>query len=372
MQTLAMPKSLDEPWLERESGGQPQRVSLDEFPHTVGRVEPADLVLPSARVSRLHAALVWADGRVCVEDRRSTNGTFVNGQRVEFQPLEDGDCLRFADQEFTFRAPPKPETNRATQVMPGESRAVARGAARVDLLCEARRLTERLTHCGVRLAFEPVVRLTDDKPRGWRLVDDEGLAGAKSLPSECRAASRLRQLERLLAVEAAAEWQPPTHLFLSLDAIELGSSELPGSLEALVAVLPTRHRLIVEIPDGVVCDTPTFRQFRECLAALRIGLAHENFAGTAAQLRGQASLAPDFLVLCQRMIRGISAASNSPGDGRRQRLHDVLAAAKDLGCQAIVSGIACEEELAALRALDCSLARGPFFGPPCGADQVGA
>lgn len=371
MQTLAMPAAqLQQPWLEREAaGGQPERVPLAEFPHTVGRTAPADVVLPSARVSRLHAALVWAEGRVCVEDRGSTNGTFVNGERVEFQPLEDGDCVRFADQEFTFRAPPKTETVRATQVMGGEprgSRAAGGRLQRFDVLQESRRLTERLTHCGVRLTFEPVVSLADEKTFGWRLVDDGSLAGSKSLPSECRAAARLRQLQRLLAAEAAAAWRGSLHLFVPLDALELGGEELNASLESLVGVLPEQHRLVVEIPDGVVCDTPTFRQFRESLARLGVGLAHDGFAGTAAQLRGQAALAPNFLVLCHRMVQGISAS-----DGRRQRLQEVLAAAKDLGCQTIAAGLTSDEEKSACRALGCRLSRGPLFGPPRASDEVG-
>jgi hypothetical protein len=35
------------------------------------------------QVSRLHARLYWADGRLLVDDTDSANGTFVNGVRVE-------------------------------------------------------------------------------------------------------------------------------------------------------------------------------------------------------------------------------------------------------------------------------------------------
>jgi hypothetical protein len=50
-------------------------------------------------VSRRHAEIALADGRLTVEDLNSVNGTFVNGERVPAlapRPLSDGDELRFA------------------------------------------------------------------------------------------------------------------------------------------------------------------------------------------------------------------------------------------------------------------------------------
>jgi hypothetical protein len=50
-------------------------------------------------VSRRHAEIALADGRLTVEDLNSVNGTFVNDERVPAlrpRPLVDGDELRFA------------------------------------------------------------------------------------------------------------------------------------------------------------------------------------------------------------------------------------------------------------------------------------
>lgn len=52
--------------------------------------------LPVRGVSRRHARVVLADGRVSVEDLGSTNGTFVNGRRVTSAPLTAGDLVTFA------------------------------------------------------------------------------------------------------------------------------------------------------------------------------------------------------------------------------------------------------------------------------------
>jgi DNA-binding NtrC family response regulator len=49
----------------------------------VGRGESADLTVPESKVSREHVRLSCLDGAVTVEDLGSTNGTLVNGERVE-------------------------------------------------------------------------------------------------------------------------------------------------------------------------------------------------------------------------------------------------------------------------------------------------
>lgn len=54
-------------------------------PVLVGRdVEVANCVLNDVRVSRLHASFDIREGRLCVRDSGSTNGTFVNGERIPF------------------------------------------------------------------------------------------------------------------------------------------------------------------------------------------------------------------------------------------------------------------------------------------------
>src|SRR3954466_11705170 len=70
---------------------------------TIGR-EGCDVVLPDPEVSRRHAALrVTGDG-VAVEDFGSTNGTFVNEQRVQgVRALHDGDVVRFGNTEWELR-----------------------------------------------------------------------------------------------------------------------------------------------------------------------------------------------------------------------------------------------------------------------------
>ena len=68
---------------------------------TVGRTARADFILDAALVSRLHCRLT-ADksDQLIVEDLGSTNGTLVNGRRVDRQVLKAGDVVTIGRVEF--------------------------------------------------------------------------------------------------------------------------------------------------------------------------------------------------------------------------------------------------------------------------------
>jgi pSer/pThr/pTyr-binding forkhead associated (FHA) protein len=68
---------------------------------TVGRAPRADFIVDAALVSRLHCRLTLDDrDRLDVEDLGSTNGTWVNGRKVDRAPLMSGDTVKIGRVEF--------------------------------------------------------------------------------------------------------------------------------------------------------------------------------------------------------------------------------------------------------------------------------
>lgn len=83
---------------------------------TIGRKDTNDIVLPFRNVSSFHAIVECVDEILFVEDLNSTNGTFVNENKISGRvSIKNGDRVRFATYEFLVEfkqaIKPKPETS---------------------------------------------------------------------------------------------------------------------------------------------------------------------------------------------------------------------------------------------------------------------
>lgn len=71
---------------------------------TMGRASRADFIVDAPLISRLHCRFALDDRhRLDVEDLGSTNGTWVNGRKVERAPLLAGDKVMIGRVEFLVR-----------------------------------------------------------------------------------------------------------------------------------------------------------------------------------------------------------------------------------------------------------------------------
>lgn len=73
-----------------------QEFPLDKHRCVIGR-RNADVVLRDPRVSRQHAVIEVYRDRILVKDLGSSNGTQVNGRRVEVELLSAGSRIRIGD-----------------------------------------------------------------------------------------------------------------------------------------------------------------------------------------------------------------------------------------------------------------------------------
>ena len=69
----------------------------------IGREEDNDLQLLSEKASQYHAKILYENGKWLLHDLNSSNGTEVNGKKIE-RPveLENKDVVYFADEAFRF------------------------------------------------------------------------------------------------------------------------------------------------------------------------------------------------------------------------------------------------------------------------------
>ncbi len=76
--------------------------TISRCPFSVGRDEACDIPIDNIGVSRHQCRFVWTGERYRVEDTGSSNGTFVNGEKVEGADLKDGDEVRAGKFRLIF------------------------------------------------------------------------------------------------------------------------------------------------------------------------------------------------------------------------------------------------------------------------------
>ena len=67
----------------------------------IGRVNGNDIVLPKGNISKRHAKIVYANGSATLSDTNSTNGTFLNGERITSNPLSAADKIYLGEFVIT-------------------------------------------------------------------------------------------------------------------------------------------------------------------------------------------------------------------------------------------------------------------------------
>lgn len=86
----------------REGMEQGVEIKLEGETVQAGRGKTNEITLLHKSISRDHCRFSMAEGRVVLKDLGSTNGSFVNGKRIQEQELSDNDEIKLGDLLFTI------------------------------------------------------------------------------------------------------------------------------------------------------------------------------------------------------------------------------------------------------------------------------
>ena len=367
MRTEVMRDGSGLPYVEHYSaeGGTPRKTPFERFPIIVGRDESSDLHVDSGRISREHAQFEREAGAIILRDLGSTNGTFVNGHRIDQVTLEDGDIVLFADVEFTFYSGSAGAARAtATQIIDGDPLSCRLLSDPAAIVHEVRRLQELLAHHAVQSRFQPIVDLADGKVFGYQAI--ETLPGTGPTHAalnellhgvECQLGDRLRQVLRMAAVADAARWPSDAYLFLDVHPAELGGEWLVNSIHRLRRAAGPLRRLAIEVPESVASDATYFHQLHARLKLMNIAVSYADFASGRARVLEHRELAPDFLKLDPSVVRYIDRSKR-----RQSQVQSLAEACGDLGIALIAEGIRTQAEAELLRELGCAHGQGRLYG----------
>ena len=88
----------------------------EEMPEiTIGR-NPGNIIrINNPSVSRRHTKFVYENGECTLYDLNSSNGTYVNGMRIQNQVLEDGDLVRVGEFPLEYSGGSSEDTSQVDQ-----------------------------------------------------------------------------------------------------------------------------------------------------------------------------------------------------------------------------------------------------------------
>jgi len=79
-------------------------IELTESLITIGRTDETSICIPDINVSKRHGILVRDGDEYQLHDFKSTNGTFVNGEKIMAVKLKDGASIRLGSVELRYES----------------------------------------------------------------------------------------------------------------------------------------------------------------------------------------------------------------------------------------------------------------------------
>jgi EAL domain-containing protein (putative c-di-GMP-specific phosphodiesterase class I) len=333
-------------------------VPIHSTPFRVGRQSGLGFTLSNPTVSSVHAEVIQVGQVLALRDLDSTNGTYVNGQRVTDQvTLDDGDLIQFADVAFRLRCQTAAVQSGTIQTN-GYDRALA--LVQFDNLMQERSVVPH---------FQPIVNIDDQTPIGYEVLVRSRIVGLETPAAMFTAAAQLNlevELSRMIrweAMQACEEFPESTKIFLNTHPSELGSPELFDSLAALRKFVPKRQ-LVLEIHESAVTDPEMMSELGAALRDLDIGLAYDDFGAGQARLVELIDVRPDYLKFDMSLVQKIDEKS----DERRQMLATLVRMTRELGVAPLAEGVESEGEHLVCQQMGFEFSQGFFYGKPAPAD----
>lgn len=340
--------------LVRGKGTDGEIIQIFPLPFRVGRSPGSSLQLNSKTISGKHAELTVSDDKLWVTDLNSTNGTYVNGEKIcEPTELQEEDLLQFADVAFRIRQERRDAT---TATMHEDMCDNALALVQFDRLMENRLVTP---------FFQPIIDLKRGSFVGYEILARSSLFGLESCAAMFDAAARLNMevdLSRMLRWEGVREGlglAKSSILFVNTHPSEIRVDGLIDSM-ASVRRLSSDVPLVLEVHEAAVTDPSEMRDLREQLKELDVGLAYDDFGAGQTRLSELIEAPPDFLKFDISLIRGIDAASPE----RQRTLSSLVTVALDLGVNPLAEGIETPAEAEVCRSMGFQTAQGYHFGKP--------
>ncbi|MBL8333453.1 MAG: EAL domain-containing protein [Rubrivivax sp.] len=349
---------------------------IRKLPFRVGRDPASDLVEGTMGLSRRHAEFI-ADisGRLRLTDFDSTNGTYVNRQRVAGSALlAENDVIHFANAEFRIR---RRDDENATYVqrnaVADEDRTVlvapGKGLSQ-NFLPHEREFRDLLRGQGISGALQPIADM-----RTREIVAHEWLGRGRhpdlpespmhlfQMAARLDRESELSQAFRDYGIRTVAQRMQGSTLFVNTHPKETFDEAFLSALGRLQAD-PRAPKLVVEVHETAVMDVARMKDLAARLKDIGVRFAYDDFGAGQARLNELGEVPAHFVKFDMGLIRGIDMASE-----RKQKVvGDLVRLVTELGSVPLAEGVETEAEAEVCRLMGFKLVQGYLTGKPMPVD----
>ena len=354
--------------------GAGEQFLITRLPCQIGRARQNDLVFANLGLSRVHATLTHdITGRLRLVDENSTNGTFVNRNRVDgYCLLKENDIIHFASAEFKLRMALVDQSDvlafdqMHTMIIP------ANMALSENFVPNEVEFDELIMGLGISGAAQPIVDARSRRIVGYELLGRANHPQLPGTPIELfgLAEAMGREVDLSLAFREfglgkMAPRVAGNTLFINVHPKETFSDSFIASLERLRQVSPEMS-IVVEIHESVVTDIEKLRALANELSRLNIRFAYDDFGAGQARLLELADVPAHFVKFDRTLIRGIHKAS----ERKRQVVRDLVQMVLATGSVPLAEGVEDEEEAQACVDMGFALIQGYLTGRPIPADSL--
>jgi EAL domain-containing protein (putative c-di-GMP-specific phosphodiesterase class I) len=367
---------MDEGWFLEGVAADGSHVAhaIHVLPFVVGREAGNQLVVAAAGLSRRHAELRDEGGRIVIADLGSTNGTFVNRERLQGpRALAENDVIHFGNAEFRLgRAGAARDAGPATAPL-GDHTVIAPPGQTLSghFVPHERQFHELLSGHGLSGAVQRIVGAVDGRPFAYELLARGAHAALPGSPVHLfRLAAQLdREAElsrafREHGLRTLAERLAGQTVFVNAHPKETFEDAFLAGLVALRRD-GVRIDLVVEVHETAVMEIVRMRELAARLAEIGVRFAYDDFGAGQARLNELGEVPAHFVKFDMALVQGIDRAPPS----KRKVVADLVRLVHELGSVALAEGVETEAEARVCRELGFELLQGYLTGRPVPIEQ---
>ncbi len=343
------------------------RVPLRVFPFQIGRDSDTGFNIPCASMSRVHAVISKDGERLFLQDNNSTNGTFVNRQKLTSQAeLQHGDIVHFAD----FEARVIKETI-ATSDDPTRNMAVIRQKKLSQKMSSGvRELQELLEEKSVMPVYQPIIDVATQAVFAYEVLGRGTHPGLTANPGPLFHIAEslsgltvpLSHLFREVGVAKAAEIPANSQyrFFLNIHPDELkNASQLLQHMDSLRQRFPSLP-LVLEIHEKAVTNISNMKVICQGLDELGIELAYDDFGAGQTRFIELIEAPSHYLKFDISLVGNIDKAPPA----KRNIVKMLVKMSKDMGISTLAEGLDRAEEVEVCQEMGFDYIQGFYYGKP--------